>query len=443
MMWRNLAMELAMVIVLMSFSRLLSPVLSPMVAILCAGVMYTLIYNTRIRQGGACVLSLYTIFLSFMVYAFVLVTLFILDRWHVIVLPPSLLTKGMFIPILFLAPSVFITTVIVMMLKRRLRICVDCKLTFGDSYERGRVGAVYNNEANFQLRNLMLIFGVLSLLTWAYYIFLFTDINLNQRDSYIFTWLVVIFIVADEIYFVYRYYNFYVDLREQNEILTPAEMDEMGENIFVRYYVVCGESTFLNSDSEGLVHPDRRVIDTPFFAKLPRFRNNEAEIRNEIERLTGIKGGELRFFFSRTSQFNNNRQILRYFYFLDGEPEQYNEALGDKGEWIPLQVCKEIYMKTPSALASIYVADFTRLATIMLTEKIFDERGFRKLRLRNYRPTFTLKDVRESKLDFQDNKWLKVSMFNSDDKLFRLRRVIRKATSRSSGRFDSWTTPLI
>ncbi len=439
-MWRNLAIGLASLVVVMAISSILPPYLSPLVSLLCAAGIYTLIYNTKAKMGGACVLVMYSLFVSLIAYSFVILLICLLESWKVINLPPTMLVRGMFIPILFIAPTCFVTILAVYLLRSRLRICIDCRLNYGDSYERGRVGAVHENETSFQMKNILGLLGILSVITWAYYLFLFVDINLNERDSYIFTWLSVIFVIADEIYFIYRYYNFYLDLREQDDILTPAEIDEMGDNVFVRYYVVCKNDTYLDPNTQDLINSEKTVIDTPFFVKLPKFNNNISDIKRTIEKLTGVSGGELRFFFSRTSQFNNNRQIARYFYFLDGSPEDYD--IKATGEWIPFRTCKEIYMKNPSSLASIYVSDLTRLATIMLTEKIFDERGFRKLRLRNYKPTFSLEDVRKSKLDFQDDKWLKVSLFNSDDKFFRLRRLFRRMGG-SRDRFDSWTTPLI
>ena len=82
--------------------------------------------------------------------------------------------------------------------------------------------------------------------------------------------------------------------------------------------------------------------------------------------------------------------------------------------------------KRQKRLASISVSDTSRLATIILTEKIFDEEGNRKNRLRSYNPTFNLYDVRKSKLDFQDDKWIRVSLFNSDTPFFRFKRRWRR-----------------
>lgn len=119
--------------------------------------------------------------------------------------------------------------------------------------------------------------------------------------------------------------------------------------------------------------------------------------------------------------------FLRYFYYLDGNPEDYPELNVD-GEWMSFEDLKRVYSFNPGNLARICVSDITRLATIMLTYKIFDERGFRKNKLRSYRPTFTLKEVRESNLDFQDDKWIRISLFNSDTPMYRLKKWFRSVT---------------
>ncbi|MDE6741261.1 MAG: hypothetical protein K2J58_02900, partial [Muribaculaceae bacterium] len=76
--------------------------------------------------------------------------------------------------------------------------------------------------------------------------------------------------------------------------------------------------------------------------------------------------------------------------------------------------------------------DLSRLSTIMLTEKLYDEDGYRKNKIRSYRSNITLTDVRKSNLDFQDDKWIRIANFNSDTKFFRLKKFLRDATGKKS-----------
>ena len=99
---------------------------------------------------------------------------------------------------------------------------------------------------------------------------------------------------------------------------------------------------------------------------------------------------------------------------------------------------KQIYSTNPGNLSSIMVADITRLATIILTEKTFDEEGMRKNPIKNYSPSFDLEDVRNSELDFQDDKWIRVSLFNSDTKMFKFKRWWRGIRGDKNNR-SSWS----
>ncbi|MDE7109856.1 MAG: hypothetical protein K2O49_07835, partial [Muribaculaceae bacterium] len=85
-------------------------------------------------------------------------------------------------------------------------------------------------------------------------------------------------------------------------------------------------------------------------------------------------------------------------------------------------------------LGDTMVTDTTRLATIMLTEKTFDENGFRKSKIKMYNPSFNLIDVKNSNLDFQDDKWINISLFNSDTPMFRFKRWWRKFLNGSSNK---------
>lgn len=311
--------------------------------------------------------------------------------------------------------------IVIYLRKNKLNICVDCKLQYGDSRERGKLGGILAYESHLQLRNLMVLFGGLTFIIWVYYLYFYIDTDVNNRDWYVFMWLTIIVFVLDEVYFIFRYYNLYLDMRENNEIITQEELRDMTARTYIRYYVVCREHIFMNFKTADPRMQFKPVIDTPFFTKRSVNGITIPEVTNIIRRMTGVNDGELRFFFGRKMIDMDRHSLLRYFYFLDGKPEDYPELNVD-GEWMAFDELKKIYSYNPDNLARICVFDMTRLATIMLTYKLFDERGFRKNKLKSYRPTFTLKEVRESHLDFQDDKWIRISLFNSDTPMYRVKR---------------------
>lgn len=434
--WRNLSVGLLVLMAMLAFSRLLPFYLSPVVSLLCAAGLYTMLYNNRLRDEESCMVIPYSIFFCLIVYSFVTIVLNVLFAWGLLTLPPELIFfNDPYVPALLLNPICVLTLTVIYINRHHLSICVDCRLTHGSTAERGSLGTILSNESHFQLRNLLLMFFVLTVLVWSYYLFVFQPLPLNARDWYVFLWATIIAFVLDEVYFAVRYYNLFLDLKENNEIITPEELQDMTAKTYLRFYVVCGNKIFMDPETLDPHKPYMGVLDTPFFTKRSVNGISLDEVRRIIFRMTGDKHGELRFFFGRRSADLNKHSVLRYFYFLDGDAADYPD-MHVNGEWVDFEKIKQVYSKTPGKISTICVADISRLATIILTEKIFDENGYRKNKLKSYNPTFNLIDVRNSVVDFQDDKWIKISMFNSDTRLYGLKRWWRRMRNNSDNRKD-------
>lgn len=423
--WKNLSIGLLFFVGLIAFSILLPYYFSPIVALIGSAVLYTILYNNRLSRKSSCNVVTYSIFFCLISYSFFSIILNVLYIWGFIKIPQEFtFFSKPYIPSLILNPISFLTLLIINFRQGKMTICVDCKLSFGDKNERGKLGSILNYESHFQLKNLAILFGVLTIVTWVYYLVFYINTDINARDWYVFLWLNIIAVILDEIYFIFRYYNLYLDLKENNEIITPEELRDMTAKTYLRFYVICGEYVYVNNKIADPKTPYRQVIDTPFFTKRTVNGITIPEVNNVIKKMTGINDGDLRFFFGRKIQDMDRHSLLRYFYYLDGKPEDHLE-LNVQGIWMHFDEIKKIYSYNPGNLAQIFVSDLTRLATIVLTQKTFDEKGFRKNKLKSYRPTFTLKEIKESDIDFQDDKWIRISLFNSDTKLYRLKRWLR------------------
>lgn len=426
--WKNLSVGLLTIVGVLVLSISLPHYFSPIVALIAAAFLYTLLYNNKLSRSQSCMVVPYSIFFCLIGYSFVSIASNIMAIWGIIKLPPEMVFfHSPFIPSLILCPISVITLSIIYVKRKKLSICVDCRLQNGDMGERGKIGGILTYESHLQLRNLIVLFLVLSVIVWGYYIYFYINTDVNNRDWYVFMWLNIIAFVLDEIYFMMRYYNLYLDLRENNEIITQEELRDMTAKTYIRYYVVCGDNIYMNLNTADPRMPFKPVIDTPFFTNRSVNGITIPEVTDIIRRMTGVKNGDLRFFFGRKMAGLDNHSLLRYFYYLDGEPEDYKELNVD-GEWMAFDDLKRIYSYNPGKLAKICVSDITRLATIMLTHKIFNEQGYRRNKLKTYNPTFTLKEVRNSELDFQDDKWIRISLFNSDTPMYRLKKWIRKIT---------------
>ena len=424
--WKNLSIGLLVLIAVLCISQILPYYLSPLIGLAFGAFLYYYIYNTKIVDSGSCIVPSIAILYCIVVYAFVTIILNLLHIWDVWDLPPEFVFyTHPFIPSLILNPVSFIVTSIIYIRHNKMHMCVECRLRRSMGGQRGAQG-VLTHEAHLQLRNFVFLSGILTAVVWIYYCFFYVDVNLNARDTYIFTWATIIGLVLDEFYFIFRYYNLYLDLKEGNELITPVELSDMTAKTYLRFYLVCGNYMFVSTHSKDPNIPGREVIDTPFFTKQSVNGIIGEDVKGIISRMTGVDDGELRFFYGRKSLDDNKHSLLRYFYFIEEPTDGSLPEVDVEGEWMKFDKIKYLYSNNPMRLAELAVYDITRLATIILTEKVFDEKGFRKSKIKSYDPTFDLYDVRKSEIDFQDDKWIRISLFNSDTPMFKLKKWWRE-----------------
>lgn len=426
--WKNLTVCVIAVIAVVVFSKILPYYLSPLVALAVASGLYIYIYNERFSNIKSCIIPPVAILYSVVCYAFLTIILNLMTVWGLFVMPHEFIFfTDPFIPSLILNPVSCVVLWITYLQRSKTRACIDCRTRRSLGGQRG-VGGILNSEAHLQMKNFIVMSGVLSLAVWAYYQFAYINVNVNNRDQYVLTWLTVIGAGLDWLYFSWRYYNLYLDLKENDELITPSELRDMTAKTYVRFYVICGNYMYLTSHAYDPNSGKSEVVDTPFFTK--KTMNGLYDVKSLISDMTGVKDGELRFFYGRKSPDDDKHSLLRYFYFLDGDISDYPE-LETEGEWVSFDKVKYLYSNMPNRMAELAVYDITRLATIILTEKIFNEEGYRKNGIKSYNPTFNLPEVRNSKIDFQDDKWIRISLFNSDTPLYKFKKWWRNRTQKS------------
>lgn len=424
--WKNLSLGLLIVLVSMFIAQVLPYYFSPIITLIGAAVLYTMLYNGRIESNPSCMLVVYALFYSMITYAFITIVINILYIWGIFSLPKELtFFSPPYIPSLMYNPICCLVIGFMLIRGNSMNFCNDCKFKNGLSIDRGRFGQLLHKENKVQLFNLFCLFLVMSVIVWVYY-FTYYDksADVNSRDKYIMLWLNLLCIVIDELYFALRYYSIYLDLKEEGNIITEQELGDMTTKTYLRFYVICANSIYVNTKIMDPRMPYREIIDTPFVTKRNVNGITTAEVNGIISSMIRIPG-HLRFFFGRKNPDLEKHSLLRYFYFLDGTPEDYPEVRL-AGEWMDFNRIKNIYNSSPTLMSSTFLGDMSRMATIVLTQKIFDDRGFRKIKVKSYQPTFTLEEIRQNDYDFQDDKWIRVSMFNSDTKGFHMRRLMRK-----------------
>lgn len=428
--WRNFAISLLAFAGTIAGTHMMPHYMAPVVSLLfCAG-LYTLIWRDEASEQPGCLVVVQMMFYSLLGYTFLNIILVVLCQMQLIDLPKELsLFNEPFMASLTLLPIALVVTLFSIFFKGTTPVCKRCKSRIGAIHERDYYLYLTSKESNIQLKNLAVLFALLTAYVWWYYLDRYVDINQNGRDWYVFVWIIIGLITLDEVYFIMRYYNLYLDFVEHDEIITPEEIHDMTAKTYLRFYVICGEHVYFNRNATDRVTQQPNIYDSPFTTQKIVNGIPMNDVVKIIREMTGINDGNLRFFYGRHLASNKKISVLRYFYFLDGDISDY-QNFNLPGEWMPFETLKRVYSETPNLMASNALLDLSRLFTIILTEKEFDEHGMRKNPIKSYKSNLTLADVRDTKLNLQSDKWIHIANFNSDIKFFRFKKFIRNFTGK-------------
>lgn len=300
-MWRNVAVSMLSLVLLHVLTTLLPAIFAPVISTVIAIFLYYQVVSSSYSRNETCGIVPYIFFLVVTSYTVILVLVNVLHVWGVIDLPNEMVFFDKpYLQSLVLAPIGFVTTLIIYLHRRKLTLCVNCKLTNGSPLDRGRVGVIYSNESAFQMLNIMALYAILTIVIYIYYLLEFIDVTITPRDRFIFSGVSIFFYIIDIVYFAMRYYNLYLDLKERDELLSPYDINTLGTRTYVRFYVIAGDSMYMASSSlDGLRDDESDIIDTPFLIKRTVSGIQEYEIKRFIETQTGVHDGELRFFYGR------------------------------------------------------------------------------------------------------------------------------------------------
>lgn len=423
--WRNFAVGLLCIAAVITGTHMLPHYMAPVVSLLFCGILYTMIWNNEHSEQPSCMVVPQITFYSLIAYTFLNIVLVVLYILHIVNVPAELIFfNEPFMASLTLMPIAFCVTLYVMLFSKSMSFFKRYEASAGNARERGYFGYITASESKIQMKNLLVLFAFLGAYVWWYYMDRYIDVNQNGRDWYVFVWIIIMLIVLDEIYFMARYYNLYLDFQEHNEIITPDEIRDMTARTYLRYYVICGEYLYIDRNATDRITQNKGIFDTPFITKKTVNGIQMIDVKRIIEKMTGHKGGELKFYYGRHVASNNKVSVLRYFYFLDGDISDYSD-MDMPGEWIHFDVIKKTYQENPVNIGSNALNDLSRIFTIILTERDFDENGVRKNLIRSYKRTVTLGDIRKTELDLQDDKWIHIAHFNSDIKFYKLKKWMR------------------
>lgn len=298
-----------------------------------------------------------------------------------------------------------------------LSFCRDCKIRYGNPIERGFLGKLFSQEGQYQLRCLLIVASASAILAWTYYFVSYININLNEADKFFFVWNTLFVYIATVIFMGIRYiglWNFYS--HNLTEFGTPYGY----ASTKLRYILIHDDHICLQSPEDTT----KSKIDTPVTVQLEYRRDvSSNESRYNFENLSQIKGVDIQFMYSTIST-NADCSILHYLCYLSDEQKQTFDQRFANCRWYTFNEIASL--QSSKNLSPLMSAEMHRLHTIAMSFKTYTTEGLRRYNIKNYRPTFRIKDIKSLDVDFNDSSWLFVADNNEDIPFFRFRKFWRK-----------------
>lgn len=325
-----------------------------------------------------------------------------------------------YITVLIVAPVTMLVTIIAIVRGRRFGYCADCRMRYGAAAERGMLGNLFSQEANFQLRGLLWMSLSVSVVEWLYYALFYINVNINTPDAFFFQWMPVLLFVGTFIYFGIRYVSTW-----QYYCQNVDSGGAMGHGRFslLRFIVMWNDSILLVKPKgyDGDSASDDTRLDTPIKIRIPyRERMTSADAMAYFRNLSDTDNARIRFMYLNTN-FNTDSNIFHYACFVDG-PDLEGTRL--KGEWYTLSQIQRL--SGGGGVASALTAEINRIYTVAMAWKTYDRKGRRLYDIKHYKPTFHLRDFPKWDVDFNDPNWLFVATHNEDCRFYHLKRLWRK-----------------
>ncbi len=325
-----------------------------------------------------------------------------------------------FISVLIVAPITFIVTLRAYTRGSKLNFCTDCIFRHGSAAERGFLGNLFSQEGRYQVRMLMMLSLLMSVVVWLYYIIFYINVNLNAPDKFFYVWFPVLLFGFSLVYLGIRYFGLWTYYC-QNVEGSPLRN---GSTTLLRYIIFCGDYVFLKKydPDKDDARAGEDKFDTP--AKLNvsyRGRMIQYDVESYLKSLSGISDCEIRLMYTNRN-FNADSNIFHYACFIDNQDIVAQSRL--EGNWYTLQQLN--HMIDEKQVAPIIASEFNRMYRIIMAWKTYDRSGRRLYDIKNYKPTFRLRDLKEWDVDLNDTEWLFVSINNQDRPFYRLKRFWRK-----------------
>lgn len=415
--WNNWAIAFGSIALLMLCSLFLSKAFLPLLSFALA---YLLMVKMKVQSArpkmGACHLTLWATAITLFWSAVIMIAINIIlsERFFggIYAVEPFN-PKHPYICSLIVFPTALVICSYFLLRGHSLRACRSCQARFGYYSTDGPVAPLYYQEARYQLRLLLSLSLLLSIVDWAYYYFFYINVNFNNPDKFYFIAMPVALYLISLVFMAVRYMTMSDEMTKAN----PSSSLRPMMTLF-RFLIVSGDRIYLSQSADGLLDSPARLI-------VPRRdKMSDAEVRDAISDIvTSSNEFSIKYLYE-DSGYTNGANVIHYAVFLPERPDGINPSLKPQGQWTSIdQIDRDL---RDGRIAPRLASEIDRIYRVTMAWKTYDRHGRRLYPIRSYRPTFRIRDFKDWTVDYGDLSWLDIATNNEDRPFFRLRRFWRK-----------------
>lgn len=423
--WLNWVLGLGILTLMIVMSLWIKPLYMPFVAYGLQFIIFLLIKWNREQQLPVCYVYPFVVSRTLFWSGNVMLVINLLySRWfsHIVFDPDTINHEIPFLCSLIVSPIAFACCLWAHTHQRTLSFCRDCKMRSGTAAERGFLGMIFTREGQYQIFVAMWIAIGVCAVAWPYYLLTYVNDSLTVPDRLVFFWMQVVLWLVSIIYIGLRYIGIWAYYCQNIE----GSAKRHGRSTQVRFIIICENLICLRQPQIGaeVAEPGAHYFDTPESNYIPwqeKVRSESAMtmFRNQ----TDITGADIRFFYSTISG-NADCNIFHYLTFLSPAQKEKFSAANPDCVWVTFRDLAK--MINEHDLAPLMSAEIMRLYNMAMAWKTYDRTGKRRYRIKHYKPTFHVEDIKTWDIDFNDLTWLYVADNNEDTPFYKLRRFWRK-----------------
>lgn len=327
-----------------------------------------------------------------------------------------------FITVLITAPIATVISGWGWLNRRNISFCRDCRMRHGTPAERGFLGTIFTQVGRYQIGMLFWLSVIRTAVGWGYYLLTYNNSELNRADIFVFFWFPALLWLVAAVYLGMRYLGIWGYYQQNVE----GSLKRRGPTTQLRFILIYDKYIAVRipeSDSDKKIDLDEKY-DTPvstFTTKVNDMSLLTAE--RYFETLSGVSDVEVRFMYSNI-QGNADCNIFHYLCFFNDSQRLEFDRLHPDCRWMPVNEIANLINSNQTV--PLFSAEIVRLHRVATTWKTYDENGRRRYKIKHYRPTFHVDDIRKWDVDYNDPRWLYVADNNQDTPFYVLRRFWRR-----------------